>query len=609
MRFRTTTTTPASGEIAGRLPNRPRALVLGHWSAVEGCAHGLISSHQAAGADIATYGTGGAGVRAPAGGGVIRLAADGPRRMRRLVRDLISLCSVRYDLVVVCQPGLDVSRVRGLLLALPHLLRARSVASTDPPLDPPTATPLLRPVTRARAALDLCSWLALWIGAKLVGELVSTALWRLSAAPSGIRELPDFRQGRVLYLRTDLDLTVTPLRAGGSLAHTVGIIGALRRRGLDVELWSTGPIKGVAPEVRSRRLPGMMLANLPVELSEFLAGLAQFVWGARQRYRPDLVYQRYSLNNLSGLLLARLWRVPLVLEANGSEVQWRQEWSSLRLSRLCRACERLLIRRADRICVVSENAMGHLLDAGGDPARMQILPNAVDLARFTDVTPTRPPAPDGAVVIAFSGLFYRWHGVQTLAEAFVRLAERRPEAHLLLIGDGEERATVVEKLRAADVLDRTTITGLVSPSAVPGYLAASDILVSPHANLQRFIGSPIKIFEYMASGRAIIASDLAQLGELLDHERTALLVPPGDADALATTIERLIDDPALRGRLGAAARREAETEHSWDARLVTLLQPGPTAGHRVDGNAVGTAVRSRGASTPHWDVNTMPVQT
>jgi glycosyltransferase involved in cell wall biosynthesis len=212
-------------------------------------------------------------------------------------------------------------------------------------------------------------------------------------------------------------------------------------------------------------------------------------------------------------------------------------------------------------------------------------------------------------VVAFSGLFYRWHGVQALAEAFVRLAERRPEAHVLLIGDGEERATMVEKLRAAGMLDRRTITGLVSPSAVPGYLAASDIRVSPHADLQRFVGSPIKIFEYMASGRATTASDLAQLGELLEHERTALLVPPGDVDALVTAIDRLIDGPTLRARLGTAARREAEREHSWDARVAGLLQPREAAGHSVSGNPVGTAEWSRGTPTPCRDANTMPVQT
>ncbi len=348
----------------------------------------------------------------------------------------------------------------------------------------------------------------------------------------------------MLYLRTDLDLTTTPLKAGGSLAHTVGVVAAFSKLGFPIEVWSTGAIPGLPIGACPRRLPGQLIANVPTEVSEFCAGLVQAVWGATKRARPAMIYQRYSLNNLAGLLLARLWRIPLVLEANGSEVQWRQEWASLRLVALCKACERLLLQRADRVVVVSENARSYLLEAGGDPERMQVLPNAVDCARFADAPAAKLPIPEGAFVIGFCGLFYRWHGVRTLAEAFVILSRRRPETHLLLVGDGEERRIVLETLRQGNILDRVTFTGLIAPDAVPGHLAAADVLVSPHANLRQFIGSPIKIFEYMASGRAIVASDLGQIGAVLDHGHTALLVPPGDAPRLAEAIERLIDDPS-----------------------------------------------------------------
>jgi glycosyltransferase involved in cell wall biosynthesis len=115
------------------------------------------------------------------------------------------------------------------------------------------------------------------------------------------------------------------------------------------------------------------------------------------------------------------------------------------------------------------------------------------------------------------------------------------------------------------------LPGIVARQEVPGYLAAADVLVSPHADLPDFIGSPIKIFEYMASGTPIVASHLAQLSEILTDEETALLVAPDDHVALAGALERLMVDSELGRRLAAAAQQEVRASHSWDARLAAIL--------------------------------------
>src|SRR6185312_6493610 len=109
-----------------------------------------------------------------------------------------------------------------------------------------------------------------------------------------------------------------------SLAHTNGILRAVRRRGFDVTLWSTGDIAALPAGLPVRRLPHVLVGNLPTEVAELLSGLRQARTLLRtERERPALVYQRYSLNNLAGLVLARRWGVPLVLEANCAEARWR----------------------------------------------------------------------------------------------------------------------------------------------------------------------------------------------------------------------------------------------------------------------------------------------
>jgi glycosyltransferase involved in cell wall biosynthesis len=569
----------------GQLPvtRIPRALVIAHWTRAEPAIAAAVAELRVDHVDLLAYGVGAEGLADHSRGELLRLPALGGDR-RAVVRSLLAFTRAirrrRYAAVIVAQPGLRVSRARGLLLSFPFVVRSDLVLAMEP-----QAERLVR-VRRGEALTDLLRWLLVQVWCAAIARLAAAlieVIVRRSSTPS-----QPASSGRALYMRTDLELAGTRLEAGGSLAHTLGIVGALTHRGYEVEVWSTGGIAGLPRELPTSCLPALLRANWPTEVAEFLSGLRQALFGLRARPANAFVYQRYSLNNLAGLILARRWRVPLILEANASEVQWRQEWSTLRYTRLSAACERLLLRRADLVLVVSNNARNHLIEAGADPDRVRMIPNGVDPDRFADVVPRELGFEAGSFVIAFCGLFYRWHGVATLAEAFVRLRDTHAGAKLLLIGQGEEEGRVRSILDAAGVKDDCLLPGIVPREEVPEYLAAADVVVSPHSDLRNFIGSPIKIFEYMASGIPIVASRLAQLSEILTHEETALLVRPGDPIALAAALERLMGDPELGRRLGGAAQQEARTRHSWDARLEAilsdvpmridaLLQPAPTA--------------------------------
>jgi glycosyltransferase involved in cell wall biosynthesis len=548
----------------------PRALVVAHWTLAEPAIAAAVAELGVDRVDLLAYGAGAEGLADHSRGELLSLPVlRGDRRAvgRSLLAFARAIRRRRYAAVIVAQPGLRVSRARGLLLSFPFIARSERVLALEPQAERLVA------VGRGEALTDLLRWLLVqvWCSviARLAAPLIGAAARRTSEP--GIPA----SGGRALYLRTDLELAGTRLEAGGSLAHTLGIVGALTRRGYEVEVWSTGAIGDLPPAFPTSALPALVRGNWPTEIAELVSGLHQVVRGVRREPANAFIYQRYSLNNLAGLILSRRWGVPLILEANASEVQWRQEWSTLRYARLSAACERLLLRKADRVLVVSNNARQHLIDAGADHKRVRMIPNGVDPARFADAVPRRLGFVEGSFVVAFCGLFYRWHGVATLAEAFVRLRATHPEAKLLLIGQGEEEARVRDILRSGGVLADCLLPGIVAREEVPGYLAASDVVVSPHADLQNFIGSPIKIFEYMASCTPIIASRLAQLSEILRHEENALLVPPEDPTALALALKRLMDDPELGRRLSATAQVEARTKHSWDARLAAILSDTP----------------------------------
>jgi glycosyltransferase involved in cell wall biosynthesis len=185
----------------------------------------------------------------------------------------------------------------------------------------------------------------------------------------------------------------------------------------------------------------------------------------------------------------------------------------------------------------------------------------------------------GKRVLGFIGTFGRWHGAEVLAEAFGKLLaenlEYRDDVRLLLIGDGVTMPEVMEKLQKHGVAPYCVRTGLIPQEQGPEHLAACDILVSPHVpnpDGSEFFGSPTKLFEYLAMGKAIVASRLGQIEEIMRHGQTGWLVEPGQADALKVGLEQLLEDPGLRHRLGRAARNAAVQKYTWKQHTQRILE-------------------------------------
>jgi glycosyltransferase involved in cell wall biosynthesis len=185
------------------------------------------------------------------------------------------------------------------------------------------------------------------------------------------------------------------------------------------------------------------------------------------------------------------------------------------------------------------------------------------------------------VLIGFVGSFSLWHGIDPLQQAITRLLNTQLPCRIrfVLIGDGLLQGEMRAALAAYERTREVIFTGPLQSEKVAEYLDASDVLVSPHIPMpdgSRFFGSPTKLFEYMAMGKAIVASRLDQLAEVLEHERTALLVTPGNPEELEQAILRLALDPAERGLLGAAARQAAVEHHGWSRNVAHALSDMPS---------------------------------
>ena len=293
---------------------------------------------------------------------------------------------------------------------------------------------------------------------------------------------------------------------------------------------------------------------------------------------PDFIYQRYARFGWAGVVARLRTGRPLFLEYNGSEVWVGRHWDRVGLLGLLARYERLNLAAAARIFVVSEVERRNLEAAGVAPGKIVLNPNGVDPDVFSpgiggEQVRNELGVKDGETLVGFVGSFGPWHGVLTLAEAIRKIPDSHP-IRFLMVGAGSLQSQVKELLKAETKQRRVIFTGAVEHEKVPALLDACDVLVSPHVPLadgSDFFGSPTKIFEYMAMGKGIVASRLGQIGEVLEHEKTALLVEPGDANELSDAIVRLAESYELREKLGAAARRAAIERHTWKRNAQRVL--------------------------------------
>ena len=296
--------------------------------------------------------------------------------------------------------------------------------------------------------------------------------------------------------------------------------------------------------------------------------------------QPDFIYERSSLWSRAGVTLAKRHRIPHVLEVNAPLAYEQRKYRSLCLPGLAARVERGVWRSADLLIAVSRRLQSYLEGAGVPGERILVLPNGVEPAPFLR-DEERAAARErlklgGRFVIGMVGTFKAWHGTNELLAAFESLYRAESSGgvnrpHLLLVGDGPMRTALEERVRSAGLADAVTFTGTVQHSDVPRHIIAMDVAVAPYPALEESYYSPLKLFEYMAAGRPIVASRMGQIAETLVEGETGLLFDPGNVNELAACLMRVQRTPALAQELGRKAR-EACRSFTWDNNAARLIE-------------------------------------
>lgn len=364
----------------------------------------------------------------------------------------------------------------------------------------------------------------------------------------------------------------------GQSVHMDELIDALRRQGHEVRL--VGPALGSdfgssnAMVDRFKRLIPAALFEV-LEVAYNLKASLQLYRAVRD-YRPDVIYERFSLFQLAGILVGRMTGLPVLLEVNAPLYEERARNDGLRLHWLGRAMQGLIWRRAQHVLPVT-GVLGTMIQAYGvPPSRITVIPNGVNLHRFGHVPDTEAAKAalglSGRIVLGFTGFVRGWNAVHRLID-FAGRHRADLDLHVLVVGDGPARESLQALAAERGITDRLTITGIVARDAVAAYVAAFDVAVLP--GLTPY-SSPLKLFEYLQAGRAIVAPGTDNIREVLADGGNAVLFDETQEEALEDALLRLCQDATLRQRLGQAAHETiAARSLTWDAnadRVVAIAQ-------------------------------------
>lgn len=285
----------------------------------------------------------------------------------------------------------------------------------------------------------------------------------------------------------------------------------------------------------------------------------------------NILYERHGWMGYGGVIASRWMRIPLVIELNGNIIK-EIEVQGFQLSpiqwKISRWLTFMTFDRANSVIVVSERLKYLLVnELHLSDEKIKVVINGADLALFSQ------HFDEGHIrekynlhskdIITYVGSFQPWHGIDLLIASYKLILRQYPQSELILIGDGASKQDIQKQIANLGMKDNVNMLGRLSQKEVAEVLSISDIAVIPYPyENSDIVGTPLKLIEYMAAGKAIVASTMP-IHEIIVDMETGLRVPPANAEALSSATCRLLADPQLRSKLGENAQQESQA-HSWE---------------------------------------------
>jgi len=293
---------------------------------------------------------------------------------------------------------------------------------------------------------------------------------------------------------------------------------------------------------------------------------------AIKQYQPDCIYERYNLYLPSGIWAKKLYQLPLILEVNSPLYNERQKHNGISITSLALWTERYAWKNADHVLPVTQVLANIVATEGVDKQKITVIHNGINAQHFPwplviSKAIKQKYQLDNKLILGFVGFVREWHRLDRVLDA---IAEHRTENwHLFLVGDGPGRESLEKHAEKLGISDRMTITGVINREKMPEYQSVFNLALQPDVTPY---ASPLKMFEYMTLGKAILAPDMANIKEILTADKEALLF--SDEYDFKQKLVRLCESESLRKKLGANAKQKIEDKGFYwvqNAKKITEL--------------------------------------
>lgn len=403
-----------------------------------------------------------------------------------------------------------------------------------------------------------------------------------------------FEQAKVAYVRLDFWANI---KAGGSYGHTCYVANFLAKRCHELAVFmpnhfslldNMGIPQFVIDKIGDGNEDNLILAN------EYYYSRLKLAW---QIMKPAFIYERICLGSYVGARLAHELNIPYIVEYNGSEITMMNSYGDghYKYTDFYLWAELMAFKQATAISVISQVVADDLIGRGVPKDKILVNPNGADPESYAPVTLAQKKKlkavydwDESHVVIGFIGTFGGWHGIDVLTESIMSIYQAEPKTRFLLIGDGNYRYLIEGKIKYHGLEKVMVLTGTVPQQEAVQLLQACDIYVSPHSKQMedsQFFGSPTKLFEYMALGGGIVASDLMQIGEVLTPafaateltetlqvtDQRGILCEPGNVEQFIAGVLYLVRHPLIAEQLGKNARAAIINDYSWQKHIDRLF--------------------------------------
>lgn len=286
---------------------------------------------------------------------------------------------------------------------------------------------------------------------------------------------------------------------------------------------------------------------------------------AIEKHQPDCVLETHLAFSLAGMIAVDKTGVPLIIDDVAPAWEEEQQYG-VGLKRLARRIYRQVTTRADLLVAVNKTLKRFMLEEGLPENKIVVVENGIDGQRFHPSVDGRRHRiqygiRDEEVVIVYVGSFQPYHRVELLVYAFAKVVTKQP-IRLFLVGEGKYTDQVKAIAADLDLADRIIFTGRIPYEEVASYAAVGDIAVVPATSEY---ANPMKMYEYMALGKAVIAPNQETITEIAENQRNVYLFEPENIPTLTFALQTLIDDKPRRERLGRQAGEQV-TGFTWQAR-------------------------------------------